>query len=183
MFKRTDTSMIRSLGRAGAAARVLVIAMAAVAATHATAGEQGKLDFNKDVRPILSENCFACHGADKHKANLRLDIRANAVKPAKSGDIAIVPGKADQSALVRRITSTDPEEHMPPEDSHKKLTAAQIETLRRWVVEGAEYATHWAFIAPKRPPIPAVAHQESARGAIDRFILARLESEKLSPSP
>ena len=114
-------------------------------------------------------------GADKHKANLRLDIRANAIKPAKSGDIAIVPGKAEQSALVRRIISSDPDEHMPPEDSHKKLTAAQIEILRRWVGEGAEYATHWAFMPPVRPGTRTTSPSFTSSAVASR-IVSRLTS-------
>jgi hypothetical protein len=162
--------------------RLIALVIAVCYARTSAAAEPTKLDFNKDVRPILSENCFSCHGADKHKGNLRLDLRANSIKPAKSGDIAIIPGKADQSALVRRITSTDPDEHMPPEDSHKKLTHAQIETLRHWVDQGAEYATHWAFVPPMRPAVPTIQNEKLARNAIDRFILARLEAEKLSLS-
>ena len=142
-----------------------------------------RLDFSREVRPILSENCFACHGQDKQKGKLRLDLRDFATKPAKSGEIAIVPGKPEESELVRRITTQDADEHMPPEESHKKLTAAQIEILRRWIAEGAIYKGHWAFTPPVQPELPAVKNEKWVRNPIDRFILARLEAEKLSPSP
>jgi hypothetical protein len=145
--------------------------------------DPAKLDYGKDVRPILSENCFACHGQDKQKGNLRLDLRDVALKPAKSGEIAIVPSKADKSELVRRITSTDPEDHMPPEDSHKKLTDRQSETLKQWIAQGAEYKLHWAFTAPVRPPVPQPIQKTWVRNPIDAFILARLEREGLKPSP
>ena len=174
----------KALFRRSVFARLIAgVAFAVVGLARAAGAEPPKLDFNRDVRPILSENCFACHGADKHKGNLRLDLRAVATKPAKSGDMAIVPGKSDQSELVRRITSEDEDEHMPPEESHKKLTAGQIEILRRWIAEGAVYAQHWAFAPPVWPALPAVQNAKWVRNPIDRFILARLEAEKLSPSP
>src|SRR5205085_2105723 len=115
-----------------------------------------KLEFNRDIRPILSENCFACHGPDKNarKADLRLDQRAEAVKVQ-----AIVPGKPDKSALIERIFSRESSQVMPPVKTRKKLTAAQKDTLRRWIAEGAEYQPHWAFIPPQRPQPPAVKNQ------------------------
>jgi mono/diheme cytochrome c family protein len=148
------------------------------------ADAQQKLDFSRDIRPILSENCFSCHGQDKHKGDLRLDQPDVINKPAKSGDIAIVPGKPDKSELVRRITLDEADDdHMPPADSHKKLTAAQIETLIKWIAQGAEYKIHWAFVPPVRPAPPSVQSDKWAHNPIDRFILAKLESERLSPSP
>src|ERR1043165_1724056 len=110
------------------------------------------VDFNRDIRPILSKNCYACHGPDanKRKAGLRLDIRTNAISELKSGNIAIVPGKPVESKLVERITNKDDDERMPPIKTGKHLTPAQIETLTRWIAEGAEYKQHWAFIPPER---------------------------------
>ncbi len=137
-------------------------------------------EYNRDIRPILAENCFACHGPDSaaRKASLRLDLRDEAVKAQ-----AFVPGKPDESALVERIFATDAKELMPPAKSHKKLTAAQKETLKRWVAAGAEYQPHWSFIPPKRPALPEVKNKTWARNPIDRFILAELEKKGLQPAP
>ena len=112
-----------------------------------------RVDFNREVRPILSDNCFACHGPDsqKVKGQLRLDLRANAIAPAKSGKPAMVAGKPDQSELVRRLETSDPDDQMPPPESHKTLTPVQRELLTRWIREGAEYQGHWAYQPPVRP--------------------------------
>jgi hypothetical protein len=139
-----------------------------------------KLQFNRDVRPILAENCFACHGPDSaaRKAGLRLDRRDDAMK----ADV-IVPGKPEGSPLIERIFSEDRGHLMPPPKTKKKLTAEQKETLKRWIAEGAGYQPHWSFIAPKRPPLPAVKNQRWVRNPIDRFILAELEKRGLEPAP
>lgn len=146
---------------------------------------QDKVRFSRDILPILSDNCFACHGPDQNKrqSGLRLDVREDALKPAESGDTAIVPGQIDKSQLVQRIFSEDADVMMPPPDSHKKLTPAQKELLRRWVAEGANYERHWAFVAPAKPDVPAVGDASWVRTAIDRFLLARLEKEGLAPRP
>jgi hypothetical protein len=138
-----------------------------------------KLEFNRDVRPILSDKCYYCHGPDpKHrKGGLRLDLREQAMKRMDSGDIAIVPGKPEESQLVVRIDSTDKEEMMPPEEAHKTLSAAEKETLKRWIAEGAEYQQHWAYITPTRPAAPAGA------SAIDALVRARLAQDGLALSP
>jgi hypothetical protein len=138
------------------------------------------IHFNRDIRPILSENCFYCHGQDSNKrqADLRLDQRDAAVK---SG--AIVPGDVSKSSLLTRIHSEDPELLMPPAKSNRRLTAEQKQTLKQWIAEGANYEVHWAFAAPVRPAEPAVQRADWVRNPIDRFVLARLEQEKLSPSP
>ncbi|MCI0534124.1 MAG: DUF1553 domain-containing protein, partial [Verrucomicrobiales bacterium] len=134
--------------------------------------------------PILSENCFFCHGQDANhrKSDLRLDLRASALQPGKSGEIPIVPGETASSALVRRIFSSDPDEQMPPPKSNRVLMQAQKETLKRWIAEGAEYKMHWAFIAPVRPPLPMVRQPDWPRNGIDHFVLAKLEQESLPPS-
>jgi hypothetical protein len=138
------------------------------------------LDFNRDIRPILSENCFYCHGQDsnKRKAELRLDVRDLALEAG-----AIVPHDTAASQIIARINSTDPDALMPPPDSNRRLSAEQKEILEQWIAEGAPYAAHWAFVAPERPREPEVQGAAWARTPIDRFILARLEAEGLPPSP
>jgi hypothetical protein len=142
------------------------------------------IEFNRDIRPILSDTCFHCHGPDKarRKADLRLDLEDSA-KARLEDHFAIVPGQPDKSELVHRITTTDPDDRMPPADSGRQLTAPQVELLQRWIEQGAVWQPHWAFIAPKRPTLPAVKNSAWAKNEVDRFILARLEREGLSPSP
>jgi mono/diheme cytochrome c family protein len=153
----------------------------------ASAGPAGKLAFNDHIQPILSENCYACHGPDSgsRKAGLRLDRAEFAYAPHEKSGPAIVRGRPDESPLVRRIESKNEKEVMPPPEAHKTLKPAEIALLRRWVAEGAEYQEHWAFIAavPKPPPSVASAKEGFVRNPIDRFILARLEKENLAPSP
>ncbi len=145
----------------------------------------GKLDFNRDVRPILNEHCFQCHGFDDktRKGKLRLDVRSGALTGGKSGHPALVPGRPDESAFVQRILTHDPDELMPPPEFEKPLNGAQAELLRRWVAEGAEYKAHWAYLVPERPALPAVAHPDWPRNGIDHFVLARLEAGRLQPRP
>ena len=156
---------------------VAAIAWALAAAAHAS---DRPLEFNRDVRPILAEHCFACHGPDSasRKADLRLDKREAAVK---SG--AIVPGDPVESEIIERVNSAEADKVMPPPKAHKDLSAAQKETLRQWVAEGAEYQQHWSLIAPKRPALPAVKNADWAKNPIDAFILAGLEAKGLKPSP
>jgi len=143
------------------------------------AEHEPRLGYNEHIRPILSDNCFACHGPEKNhrEADLRLDQRDSAVESE-----AIIPGKPDESELVRRILSADPDERMPPPQSHKKLTAVQKELIKRWIAEGAEYEPHWAYITPKRPETPIVKNSAWVRNAIDAFILQTLAARKLAPS-
>ena len=145
----------------------------------------GTLGYNRDIRPILSENCFPCHGADSaaRKANLRLDRFEDAILPRKDSQPAIVPGKPQDSALVSRITATDPDDIMPPTKTHKFLTAEQKELLKQWIASGAKYQPHWSLIAPTRPKLPEVQNRRWVRNPIDAFIIARLEKEGLSPAP
>jgi len=139
-----------------------------------------KLQYNRDVRPILLDTCFACHGPDSaaRKAELRLDQREAAIEAS-----AIAPGKPDESEMIRRILSDDPDEMMPPPSTKKSLTKAQKDVLVRWVREGAEYQPHWSFIPPVRPEPPEVKNGAWVRTPIDRFVLARLEKEGLEPAP
>lgn len=142
------------------------------------------VDFNREVRPLLSKNCFRCHGEDaKHReADLRLDQRAAATVALPNGAIPIVSGQPDKSEIIARIIASDDSGRMPPPDSGSSLKAEEIAVLRRWIEQGAAYAEHWAFVPPARPPLPEVK-QDWARNPIDRFILSRLEREGLAPSP
>ena len=145
------------------------------------------LDFNRDVRPILSNHCFQCHGPDEdaREANLRLDEAASAYAE-RDGHAAIVPGKVDASSLARRIASDDSSEVMPPPEFGKPLSVEQVETLRKWIAAGAAYKEHWAFRPlPKNPPTPTVkdAAQASLRNAIDHFVQAKLDAHDLKLSP
>jgi hypothetical protein len=135
--------------------------------------------FNSQVRPILSRHCFKCHGPDDkaRKAKLRLDVRAEAVRRA------IVPGQPDQSRLLRRVRSKDPDEVMPPPSTKNPVTAEEQRVLERWIAAGAEYTPHWAFVPPRQVPLPHVRQADWPRNAIDHFVLARLEAEGLRPSP
>lgn len=149
-----------------------------------THGADRKIEFNRDIRPILSNNCYLCHGPDpKHReGGLRLDQRDGAMAKLESGHAGIVPNDLSASELVKRITSQNPDEQMPPKASGKSLTAAEINTLKQWIAEGAEYQGHWAFIAPVRRDPPSTKFTAHARNEIDNFILARLELAGLSPS-
>jgi hypothetical protein len=144
---------------------------------------ESAVDYNRDVRPILSKNCFACHGQDDgHRAaKVRLDRRETALLPRKRGT-AVVPGSADKSLLIARVTAEDEGERMPPMQSGNALTSAQIATLKRWIAQGAPYAEHWAFLKPKRPSLPAVRNRTWPRHGLDSFVLARLEKEGLKPA-
>jgi hypothetical protein len=144
---------------------------------------EAPINFHRDIRPILSEACFQCHGPDEkqRKAHLRLDRKDGAFADL-GGYFAIVAGKPDQSKLVERITSKEPEERMPPPKSGKKLSPPQIDLLRRWIEQGAQWSEHWSFIPPVRPAIPEVRNAKWPRNPIDAFILARLEREGLQPS-
>jgi mono/diheme cytochrome c family protein len=169
-------------------ARVFLILTVVGLTTPARGGDAPDapaIDYARDVRPILSDKCFACHGPDEaeRKAGLRLDIQESAFATLKSGSRAIVPGDPDASDLIFRVESDDPETRMPPAKSGKSLTPKQVETLRRWVEQGAPYTEHWAFVPPRRPAIPAVRDAAWVANPIDAFILARLEKEGLHPSP
>lgn len=148
------------------------------------ASPQDAVDFNRDIRPILSDNCFYCHGPDseKRKASLRLDTEAGA-KSLIDGKYPIHPTDPDQSTVLERIISHDPEEQMPPPKSGRNLSESQVNTLRQWIKQGARWQTHWAFIPPRVVDFPAVSTPAWVRNGIDHFILHRLDQEGLVPSP
>ena len=148
---------------------------------------EGPVQFARDIKPILSNNCFYCHGPDAAQrkggaGGLRLDTAEGATADL-GGYAAIAPGDPDNSVLLARICSPDADELMPPPATGKKLTPREIDLLKRWIREGAAYAGHWSYVKPVRPPTPAGALGEWPRGAIDRFVLARLEQEGLAPTP
>jgi hypothetical protein len=167
-------------------AALLALAGVGLHADRARAADPpAKLDFNRDVRPILSDACFACHGFDDktRKAGLRLDTPEGARAVLASGEgHAIVPGDPDESDVIFRVETDDDTLKMPPKDARKSLTAEQVATLRRWVAEGGAYAAHWAFVPPTRPEVPRVSRPEWVRTPIDAFILSRLDQAGLSPA-
>lgn len=180
---RLETGRARRLGRALAVA----LALSAVAGVGPVVTAAETLDFNRDVRRVLSENCFSCHGPDaKAKEGggkpLRLDL-SDSARAERKGHRAVVPGKPDESEVIRRITSDDPDLRMPPPDSGKQLTVEQKTVLRRWIEQGAVYSRHWSYVPPVRPPTPAIQAKDWPRNGLDPFILARLEQEKLTPNP
>ena len=163
--------------------RVLPLVALLLVAPHLGAAETADtVRFNRDIRPIMSDTCFHCHGFDpkSRKGGLRLDLRADALKAGKSGEIAIVPGKPEKSEIIKRIFSTDAAEVMPEKEAHKSLTAAQKELFRRWVAEGAVYEPHWAYKPLEAPIVPALP--TGGKNPIDAFIGAKLAEKKVTPS-
>jgi mono/diheme cytochrome c family protein len=156
------------------------------------AAAESKVDFQRDIQPIFASRCYECHGEKKQKSDFRLDVKETALKGGESGKPAIVPGNSSTSPLLRRVSSADKDEMMPPKGD--RLAAEQIALLRAWIDQGAEWPAaladpdsakrqHWAFKAPVQPSVPAVKNREWVRTPIDNFILARLEKEGLHPSP
>ncbi len=145
----------------------------------------GKDTFNSKVRPILARHCFKCHGPDEkaRKAKLRLDQRDAALRGGRSKQPALVPGHPDKSELIRRIFAEDEGEIMPPPHTKNPLSAEDKQILKHWIVQGAEYRLHWAFVPPKQQPLPAVKQTNWPRNPIDNFVLARLEAERFKPAP
>ena len=160
---------------------VLCVDVLCVDVLYVDATAEDAIDFNRDVRPILSNNCFTCHGPDdaQRKAGLRLDKRDDALARLDSGLHAIVPSDPEQSVLLRRVTSDDADFRMPPSG---QLTPREIETLSAWVAQDADYATHWAYVKPERPPLPEVP-SDWPENAVDVFVLDRLGREGLTPAP
>jgi hypothetical protein len=142
------------------------------------------IDYNRDVRRILSDKCYACHGpdAEQRQAGLRLDRQDSAYAKLESGETAIVPGHPGKSELVKRITTDDEFTRMPPTDAEKQLTPEEIETLKQWIAEGGKFDRHWSFITPTRPQLPEVDHKAFVRNPIDAFVLKKLEQKGLTPN-
>jgi len=142
------------------------------------------IQFNRDIRPILSENCYKCHGPDSkaREANLRFDTRDGIFAKLEDGNVAVAPGTLNRSVLWKRITTAEKDDKMPPAKSGKKLTPREVALLKKWIEQGAEWQGHWAFIPPVKTAPPAVADAKWVRNGIDAFILARLEKEGVKPS-
>lgn len=166
-------------------AHLAILPLLALAAAVATPISAADIDFNRDIRPILADNCFTCHGPDEgsRKSGLRLDLRDHALGKGESGNVAILPSDPKQSEVLRRITSDDLAYRMPPPKVGKKLSDTEIRQLTKWIEFGAPYAMHWAYVKPTRPALPTVEDSSWPKNELDRFILARLEQEGLNPSP
>ena len=162
--------------------KLAVLAIVCHCSTAADAQSRARVDFSRDVLPILSANCFPCHGPDDQarQAKLRLDTRAGAFHTERP---VIQSGNSKQSEFVRRVSSQDPEVRMPPANSNRQLSPHQIELLRRWVDEGAVWSGHWAFETPRRPEVPQIREDAWSRNAIDRFVLAQRKHLLLRPAP
>ena len=161
-----------------------LLALSLAALPVAAGPDDGPVQFNRDVRPILAANCFACHGPDpgSRKAKLRFDREEGFFAPRKDGP-TVVKGKPDASPFYQRVIAKSAEDLMPPPDSHKELKPREKEILKRWIAQGAPWENHWALIKPERPGLPAVKNEKWVRNPIDRFVLARLEAAGLAPAP
>ena len=174
----------------GALAFAFISSQGATAADDPQASAPARLEFNRDIRPILSENCFQCHGPDakQRKADLRLDAKEGAFA-VREGYKILEPKNVDESELYQRLISEDPEEKMPPTKSGKSLNPEQIERIKRWIEQGAEWEGHWSSIPPKSSPAPAIdaatrhVRPDFLRNPIDNFILESMQARNLEPSP
>jgi hypothetical protein len=167
---------------------LVIVSLLLTSALPRAVGASATPDFNRDIRPILSDKCFRCHGPDDQERKggqegLRLDTAAGAREDLGGGAFAVVPGKPEKSELIARVTTTDEDEVMPPRKTGKSLAPHEIDVLRRWIAGGASYSQHWSYEKPKIAPPPAVRDPTWSRGVVDQFILARLEQEKLRPQP
>jgi hypothetical protein len=162
---------------------ILIVWLVFRAVSPAAGAAEPRIEFNRDIRPILSSKCFRCHGPDSgtREADLRLDRERDA-KAGRGGHPAILPGDPKSSELIRRITSEDEDKRMPPADSGKELTAKEIVALKRWVAEGAVWSLPWTYVPPRRHARPEVRDRAWASNWIDDHILSRLESAGLGPS-
>lgn len=163
----------------------IFVDVSATAMQSPSAAADGDVSFNRDIRPILSANCWQCHGPDQNarQADLRLDVAAEALTHQAAGRSVLTPGDSAASFLIERVSAADPDDRMPPAETRKRLTAQQIALLKRWIDQGAAYERHWSFITPTRPPIPTTASPELIHNEIDAFVGQRLEAEGIAPAP
>ncbi len=164
---------------------ILAIAAVFAALPVQVAAAMKGVEYNRDIRPILADNCFSCHGADSasRKASLRLDHFEDAIASHKGSNPAIIPGKVDESEMIKRLLTKDEDDRMPPVKTKKAVTPQQLELLRNWIAQGAKYEAHWSLLAPQKPPLPKGSRDNWVRNPIDAFIMARLEKEGLKPAP
>src|SRR5688572_7781798 len=164
---------------------IALVVFASVA--RAQAPLPAKIDYNRDVRPIFSDTCFACHGPDKNtrKSNLRLDTREGAFAMLKSGKgRVIVPGKPDESEVYRRVSTKDEDDLMPPAEFHKTLSERQIAIIKKWIEQGAEFKGHWAYLPVQRPALPSAESSDGRfRSPIDKLVQGKLREVELPPAP
>jgi mono/diheme cytochrome c family protein len=172
----------RPTHRIGIAALALACVTTSAVAAASTA-TSAATDFNRDIRPLFAQHCTACHGGVKAAGKISFVYRDQALAEGKSGKAAIVPGRPDDSEVIRRVTSSDPDERMPQPDHGPALSTADIQTLRRWIQEGAPWSEHWSFVPPTSPTRPPTRDTAWSTVPFDPFILARLEAEGLKPSP
>ncbi len=161
-----------------------VVLVSVVRLPGQSAEERDAVEFNRDIRPVLSDKCYTCHGPDqaRRRTKLRFDVERDA-KQDLGGRFAIVPGDTTKSEMIRRITAEEPGRRMPPAASGRTLTTREIELIRRWIEQGAKWESHWSFIAPRRPRLPETTDRTWQRNGIDAFVLDRLDREGLRPSP
>jgi hypothetical protein len=182
-YKHSISALWAQLNVRSRTVNTLAFAVLILSPAHGAFGDEATVAFSRDILPLLSENCFKCHGPDEgeRQAGLRLDRQDGALAKLESGNTAVVPGKSDASELIRRITTGDPDLRMPPPDSGKSLTAEQIARIKAWVESGAEWTGHWAFQPPTKPNLPAAIEGWQVESPIDLFIHTRLKAAKLAP--
>ena len=144
-----------------------------------------RVDYNRDVRPMLSDKCYQCHGPDENarSTELRLDVQTSALSLLDSGARAVVPKSVGESEIVRRVTSTDSDERMPPPEAGDRLSDDEIDTLKRWIHQGADWGKHWSFVPPQRPELPRVSDPDWPVSGLDCFVLEELDRNNWKPSP
>jgi hypothetical protein len=161
------------------------IVLLGLAITSPLAAKDEAVEFNRDIRPLLADRCYKCHGPDENQrqAGLRLDQQDGATSETESGGIPVIPGDLSRSLLIQRITAADPDVRMPPSDSGKILSPAEIASIKTWVKSGADWSEHWAFISPQKPPLPKQVRRWQFHNPVDLFIQSRLKAERLQPEP
>ncbi len=161
----------------------ILAALLIAVANSQPVGAEATVDFARDIRPLFNAKCASCHGGVKRAGQLSFLSRESVLTKGKSGEIAVIPGDADGSAVIRRVSSADPDERMPPPEHGPALTPTEVDLLRQWIDQGAPWKKHWAYESPLAVSPPAVKNESWVRQDMDRFILARLEAEQLTPSP
>ncbi len=176
--------MRRTVGY-GAMLLLLLLVWVCCAAPVAAAGDEDPVDFSRDIRPLLSDRCFQCHGPSEEdrQGGFRLDVKESAFGESDSGEHPIVPGDLEHSEMYQRITAEDSFMRMPPPDSNKTLSPDEIATIAKWIKQGAPWHAHWAYMPPQKAPLPEVQQKEWPQNPIDYFVLARLEKNHLHPAP